>query len=61
MFNPGTLIQHVNVKSLIAMYICDLLSIRLILGARYAINIGDYVIMKHNWKALNAQHTRNVV
>jgi hypothetical protein len=36
MFDPGTLIQHVNVRSLIAMYICNSMSIRLILGERYA-------------------------
>jgi hypothetical protein len=61
MFDPGTLIQHVNVRSLIAMYICNSMSIRLILGERYAIDIGDYVIIKHNWKALNARTSRHVV
>lgn len=61
MFNPGTLIQHVKRVSLISIYIHDLLSIRLILGEGYAIDIGDYVIIKHSWKALNARASGYVI
>lgn len=61
MFDPGTLIQHTIIKEIIIFYICDSINIEIFLCNQYAISIGDYVIIKHNWKALNARTSGHVV